>query len=61
MIHVPLVSAYFNEQLNTFLFLWEATTQNGHQLPPLDFTPTSAYLSGVNMLSSAIRTKQYGE
>lgn len=51
---VPLFSAYHKTQLNTFLYLMEAT-ENG-----LSHLPSDLEL-GVKLLNKAISTKQYGE
>ncbi|KVH88656.1 Ankyrin repeat-containing protein [Cynara cardunculus var. scolymus] len=49
--HVPLLSAYYNMQLNTFIYLLEATE--------IKHCVHSRLHPGVNLLITAIFTKQY--
>lgn len=58
--YVPLLSAYYNMQLNTFVYLLEATETKQQPLP-LGLYPGSGVRTGVNLLITAIFTKQYGE
>ncbi|GKG26733.1 ankyrin repeat-containing protein, partial [Tanacetum coccineum] len=52
--YVPLVSAYYNMQLVTFVYLLEATETKQQPLP-IALYPGS----GVNLLITAIFTKEY--
>ncbi|KVH88657.1 Ankyrin repeat-containing protein [Cynara cardunculus var. scolymus] len=56
--YVPLLSAYYNMQLNTFVYLLEAT-QAKQQPLPLGLYPGSGARTGINLLVTAIFTKQY--
>ncbi|XP_071737177.1 uncharacterized protein [Rutidosis leptorrhynchoides] len=56
--YVPLLSAYYNMQLNTFVYLLEATEIKQQPLP-LGLYPGSGVQTGVNLLITAIFTKKY--
>ncbi|KAI3701567.1 hypothetical protein L6452_26747 [Arctium lappa] len=56
--YVPLLSAYYNMQLNTFVYLLEAT-QAKQQPLPLGLYPGSGARTGINLLVTAIFTRQY--
>ncbi|PWA31946.1 Ankyrin repeat-containing protein [Artemisia annua] len=55
---VPLLSAYYNMQLNTFVYLLEANDTKQQPLP-LGLNTGSGVQTGVNLLITAIYTKQY--
>ncbi|KAI3701568.1 hypothetical protein L6452_26749 [Arctium lappa] len=56
--YVPLLSAYYNMQLNTFVYLLEAT-QTKQQALPIGLYPGSGVRTGVHLLITAILTKEY--
>ncbi|GJS73700.1 ankyrin repeat-containing protein [Tanacetum coccineum] len=56
--YVPLVSAYYNMQLVTFVYLLEATETKQQPLP-IALYPGSGVKTGVNLLITAIFTKEY--
>ncbi|XP_024961345.1 uncharacterized protein LOC112501841 [Cynara cardunculus var. scolymus] len=56
--YVPLLSAYYNMQLDTFVYLLEATQTKQQQLP-LGLYPGSGVRTGIHLLITAILAKEY--